>query len=47
MTAHEASPIWHPFTQHALQPEMIKIARGEGAWLETPSGSRILDAISS
>ena len=47
MTAREASPIWHPFTQHALQPEMIKIARGEGAWLETPSGSRMLDAISS
>ena len=29
------SPVWHPFTQHALQPEAIQIASGEGAWLET------------
>jgi adenosylmethionine-8-amino-7-oxononanoate aminotransferase len=42
-----ASPIWHPYTQHALQPDATMIARGEGAWLETPDGRRILDAISS
>lgn len=42
-----ASPVWHPFTQHALQPEAISIARGEGAWLETFDGRRIFDAISS
>ncbi|MCP9629415.1 adenosylmethionine--8-amino-7-oxononanoate transaminase [Rhodopseudomonas palustris] len=41
------SPVWHPFTQHAVQPEAIPIARGEGAWLETPDGRRIFDAISS
>ncbi len=41
------SPIWHPFTQHALQPSATMIARGDGAWLETPDGRRILDAISS
>lgn len=42
-----SSPVWHPFTQHALQPVMTKIARAEGAWLETADGKRILDAISS
>lgn len=42
-----ASPVWHPFTQHALQPEAIPVARGEGAWLETVDGRRIFDAISS
>lgn len=42
-----ASPVWHPFTQHALQPDAISIARGEGAWLETFDGRRIFDAISS
>lgn len=42
-----ASPVWHPFTQHALQPEAIRIAGGEGAWLETVDGHRIFDAISS
>ena len=41
------SPIWHPFTQHALQPEMTKIARGVGAHLTTEDGRRIFDAISS
>jgi len=47
MSARPASPVWHPFTQHALQPDMIALARSEGAWLETPDGRRILDAISS
>lgn len=42
-----ASPVWHPFTQHAVQPDAIPIARGEGAWLETIDGRRIFDAISS
>ena len=42
-----ASPVWHPFTQHAVQPDAIPIARGEGAWLETADGRRIFDAISS
>ncbi|MFG1401868.1 adenosylmethionine--8-amino-7-oxononanoate transaminase [Xanthobacter sediminis] len=41
------SPIWHPFTQHALHPVMTAIARSEGAHLFTPEGARILDAISS
>lgn len=41
------SPVWHPFTQHALQPQATMIARGEGAWIETPDGRRIVDAISS
>src|ERR1700693_486996 len=41
------SPIWHQFTQHALQPEAIPIATGKGAWLETADGRRIFDAISS
>jgi len=41
------SPVWHPFTQHAVQPDPTLIARGEGAWLETADGRRIFDAISS
>lgn len=41
------SGIWHPFTQHALQSEMTKIVRGEGAYLYTADGRRIIDAISS
>ena len=41
------SPVWHPFTQHALAPEPPVVVRGQGAWLETAGGGRILDAISS
>ncbi len=41
------SPVWHPYTQHALQPDATMIAKGEGAWLETADGRRLLDAISS
>ncbi|HWG07008.1 MAG TPA: adenosylmethionine--8-amino-7-oxononanoate transaminase, partial [Beijerinckiaceae bacterium] len=41
------APIWHPFTQHALVPEMVRIARGEGAYLYTAGGRRLIDAISS
>jgi len=41
------SPVWHPFTQHAVQPDATMISRGEGAWLEAADGRRILDAISS
>ncbi|MBX9711635.1 MAG: adenosylmethionine--8-amino-7-oxononanoate transaminase [Xanthobacteraceae bacterium] len=41
------SPIWHPFTQHALHGGMTMIARAQGAYLYTPDGRRIIDAISS
>ena len=33
------SPVWHPFTQHALTPDFPLITRGEGAWLHTETGS--------
>ncbi|WP_377829317.1 adenosylmethionine--8-amino-7-oxononanoate transaminase [Bradyrhizobium lupini] len=41
------SPIWHPFTQHALQDEVTRVVRGDDAYLHTADGRRILDAISS
>ncbi|MDA9504837.1 adenosylmethionine-8-amino-7-oxononanoate aminotransferase [Bradyrhizobium sp. CCBAU 11386] len=47
MTPKTKSPIWHPFTQHALQDKMTKILRGDGAYLYTADGVRIIDAISS
>jgi len=42
-----ASPLWRPFTQHAVEPQPPRIVRADGAWLETDDGRRILDAISS
>ena len=41
------SPIWHPFTQHALRPSLPTAIRAEGAYLITADDRRIIDAISS
>jgi adenosylmethionine-8-amino-7-oxononanoate aminotransferase len=47
MTGRATSPVWHPFTQHAVLGDVPVITRAEGAWLETADGRRIIDAISS
>lgn len=39
--------IWHPFTQHQLDPDPVVISSGEGAYLFSESGDRYIDAISS
>ena len=39
--------IWHPFTQEALDPTPLRIERGEGVYLYTSDGRKLLDAISS
>jgi len=39
--------IWHPFTQHGLQPKLPTAVHAEGAYVTTSDGRRILDAISS
>lgn len=41
------STVWHPFTQHALEPPMKRVVSTEGAWLIDEEGNRILDAVSS
>jgi adenosylmethionine---8-amino-7-oxononanoate aminotransferase len=39
--------IWHPFTQEALDPQPVHIERGEGVYLNTRDGRKLIDAISS
>jgi adenosylmethionine-8-amino-7-oxononanoate aminotransferase len=39
--------IWHPFTQEALDPSPVHIERGEGVYLYTRDGRKLIDAISS
>lgn len=41
------SPVWHPFTQHAVEPAMPRVTLTKGAYLHTGDGRKILDAISS
>ena len=46
----DGSPVWHPFTQHAISPESIRVDCGSGAYLFARQGKherRIIDAISS
>ncbi len=45
--AKASSPVWHPFTQHALDPVTTRVVSTEGAYLIDEHGRRILDAISS
>jgi adenosylmethionine-8-amino-7-oxononanoate aminotransferase len=39
--------LWHPFTQEGVDPAPLQICRGEGVFLETTDGRKILDGISS
>lgn len=39
--------VWHPYTQTKTAPAPIPIERGDGVYLVTPEGRRILDGISS
>jgi adenosylmethionine-8-amino-7-oxononanoate aminotransferase len=39
--------IWHPYTQEATEAPPIEVERGEGAYLYTRGGGRLIDAISS
>jgi adenosylmethionine-8-amino-7-oxononanoate aminotransferase len=41
------SAVWHPFTQHAVQPEATLVSGADGAWLHAADGRRIFDAVSS
>ena len=39
--------IWHPYTQHLLEPDPIVVERAKGSSLYTSEGKQILDLISS
>lgn len=43
----DAARVWHPYTQMQTRPDPIPIVRGEGAYLYTEDGRRLLDGTSS
>lgn len=47
LAERDAQALWHPYTQHGLEPAPLAVARAEGAWLHLADGTRRLDAISS
>ncbi len=47
MLSRDRQFVWHPYTQHGLEPELLAIISARGAWLTLQNGQKILDAISS
>lgn len=47
LSSRDAAVVWHPFTQHQIEPISIPIASGKGAHLFDTEGKKYLDAISS
>jgi adenosylmethionine-8-amino-7-oxononanoate aminotransferase len=47
VAALDHAHLWHPYTQHAVAPAPVPIARAEGALLHDTAGRAIIDAISS
>ena len=47
LVARDRACVWHPYTQMLTRPDPIPIVRGEGVYLYTEDGRKILDGISS
>lgn len=47
LSKRDQAVIWHPFTQHYIEPKSIAIRTGKGCILTDELGNEIIDAISS
>src|ERR1044071_9830040 len=47
LTERDRAHLWHPYTQMATAPPPLPIVRGEGVYLYTEDGRRLLDGTSS
>jgi len=47
LSTRDAAVVWHPFTQHHIEPLSIPITHGEGVYLVDADGKKYIDAISS
>lgn len=47
LQARDARHVWHPFSSLVPDLPVLPVVRGEGVWLHTADGRKILDAISS
>ncbi|MDR1989509.1 MAG: adenosylmethionine--8-amino-7-oxononanoate transaminase, partial [Acidobacteriaceae bacterium] len=47
LVERDAARVWHPYTQMQTRPAPVPIVRGEGVYLYTEDGRRLLDGTSS
>lgn len=47
LVARDHAVVWHPYTQMLTRPDPLPIVRGEGVYLYTEDGRRLLDGFSS
>ena len=47
MKDRDQKHIWHPYTQHGLNPDILPVTSARGASLELADGRKIIDAVSS
>ena len=47
LIARDRAHVWHPYTQMLTRPDPLPIVRGEGVYLFTEDGRRLLDGTSS
>lgn len=47
LVSRDRAHVWHPYTQMLTRPDPIPIVRGEGVYLYTEDGRRLLDGTSS
>jgi adenosylmethionine-8-amino-7-oxononanoate aminotransferase len=47
LVTRDAACLWHPYTQMKTRPDPLPIVRGEGVYLFTQDGRRLLDGTSS
>lgn len=47
LIARDLDCLWHPYTQHGVEPEPLAVARAHGAILELEDGRTLIDGISS
>ncbi|MGE0448978.1 MAG: adenosylmethionine--8-amino-7-oxononanoate transaminase [Vicinamibacterales bacterium] len=47
LVERDAAHLWHPYTQMLTRPAPLPIVRGEGVYVYTEDGTRLLDATSS